>query len=311
MDMLDHYLDAVAAQLARETRDDIIAELRDTLLSQIEDREATLGRPLTDDEREALLRGMGHPLVVAARYRKGPQTLLGPELFPYWLFAIKAGALILAAIYGLTLLMRLFSSPGDSQAIPQAIGGLFASGLTLVGAITLAGAACEHFGVRPRYLDQWRVKDLPMLRVGDPAHWAAMLGAGNSAPPDAPPFAPAGIPRAPFDAARRRHAGRVQRWPGSQWLGSLVAGIVFLLWWIGALHVPSAITFGRHDTEVTVAAAAVWNALYVPILIYALAHIAIDAFSVVRPGARRIRAALQLAALAGRDLPDLDGLPGA
>ena len=44
MDMLDHYLDAVAAQLPRESRDDIIAELRDTLLSQIEDKEEALGR---------------------------------------------------------------------------------------------------------------------------------------------------------------------------------------------------------------------------------------------------------------------------
>lgn len=294
MDMLDHYLDAVAAQLPRETRDDIIAELRDTLLSQIEDREATLARPLADEERESLLRGMGHPLVVAAWYRKGPQTLLGPDLFPYWLFAIKAGALILAAIYGLTLLTRLFGSPGDSQAIPQAIGGLFASGLTLVGAITLAGAACEHFGVRPRYLDEWRVKDLPILRLGDPAHWAAMLRAGKPALSGAPPFAPAGNPRTPFAAARRRHVERVQGWPGSQWLGSLVAGIVFVLWWIGALHVPSAITLQRHGAEMTVAAASVWSTLYVPILIYALAHIAIDAFSVVRPAALRIRAMLSL-----------------
>jgi hypothetical protein len=303
MDMLDHYLDAVAAQLPRESRDDIIAELRDTLLSQIEDKEEALGRELTDDEREALLRAMGHPLVVAARYRKGPQMLLGPELFPYWLFAIKAGALILTGVFAINLGIRVFSGPADAaQAISQTIGGLFSSGLTMIGAITLAGAACEHFGVRPRYLDTWRVKDLPILRFGDPAHWAAMFSPASATATAGEPPVPSRSPAAggrPFDGSpfvrpRRPRTPRGPGWPGTQALGSLVGWILFVLWWIGALHIPGTITLGRHDKAMEVVPMAIWATLYVPILVYALAGTAVDAIGVVQPGAVRVRAAMQI-----------------
>ena len=252
---------------------------------------------------------MGHPLVVAARYRKGPQMLLGPELFPYWLFAIKAGALILSGVFAINLGIRVFSGPADAgQAISQTIGGLFSSGLTMIGAITLAGAACEHFGVRPRYLDTWRVKDLPILRFGDPAHWAALFSPASAtatageAP--VPPRTPSAGGR-PFDGSppfrpRRPRAPRGPGWPGSQALGSLVGWILFVLWWIGALHIPGTITLGRHDKAMDVVPTAIWATLYVPILVYALARIAVDAIGVVQPGAVRVRAAMQIPlALAG------------
>jgi hypothetical protein len=47
MDLLDRYLAAVAALLPKTQREDIVAELRDTLLNQMEEKEAELGRPLT------------------------------------------------------------------------------------------------------------------------------------------------------------------------------------------------------------------------------------------------------------------------
>ena len=56
MDLVNEYLRAVAALLPKAQRDDIVAELRDTILNRIEEREADLGRPLTDDEVEAVLR---------------------------------------------------------------------------------------------------------------------------------------------------------------------------------------------------------------------------------------------------------------
>jgi hypothetical protein len=67
MDVIERYLEAVAAQLPVEDREDIVAELRDLILSRIEAREEELGRALSDDEKEAILHEIGHPLVVAAR----------------------------------------------------------------------------------------------------------------------------------------------------------------------------------------------------------------------------------------------------
>ena len=46
MDLVERYLAAVARELPEAQRDDIVAELRDILLSQFEEKEAELGRPL-------------------------------------------------------------------------------------------------------------------------------------------------------------------------------------------------------------------------------------------------------------------------
>ena len=43
MEMIDRYLQAVKFSLPRAQRDDIIKELRDSILSQIEEKEAVLG----------------------------------------------------------------------------------------------------------------------------------------------------------------------------------------------------------------------------------------------------------------------------
>jgi hypothetical protein len=50
MDLIDRYLNAVAAQLPQEERNDITAELRDLILSRFEAKEEALGRTLTEDE---------------------------------------------------------------------------------------------------------------------------------------------------------------------------------------------------------------------------------------------------------------------
>lgn len=44
MDVIERYLEAVAAQLSTEDREDIVAELRDLILSRVEAREEELGR---------------------------------------------------------------------------------------------------------------------------------------------------------------------------------------------------------------------------------------------------------------------------
>ncbi|WEJ98229.1 MAG: hypothetical protein P0Y59_14895 [Candidatus Sphingomonas phytovorans] len=301
MDMLDIYLDAVAAQLPRDTADDIIAELRDTLLSQIEEREEALGRPLTDDEREAVLRAMGHPLVVAARYRKGPQMLIGPELFPYWIFAVKAGLLIMAGIFVLTLMLRLSGNPAAApEAFAQSIGGLFGAGLSVIGAVTLAGAICEHLGLRPGYLDSWRVKDLELLKYGDPARWAAHLGVDLRGKSQTRPRAEtSGAPWTQESSwaswmSSAPRAKRARSWPGSDALFSLIGGLVVAAWWAGLLHIPGLGQFDVDGGAVTAAPSPIWTTLHLPILFYILAQVAVDAVGVVQPAAIRLRAALQI-----------------
>src|SRR3982751_2179820 len=88
MDLLERYLNAIRRNLPARGAEDIVAELRDVLASRIEDREEALGRSLTAEEIEAIVKDFGHPLVVAARYRK-QQWLIGPEVFPFYMSVMR------------------------------------------------------------------------------------------------------------------------------------------------------------------------------------------------------------------------------
>jgi hypothetical protein len=277
MDMIDRYLNAVAAQLPQDERADIVAELRDLILSRFEAREDELGRALTEDEQEAILHEIGHPLVVAARYRKGPDSLVGPELFPYWLFGVKAGLLVLGAVHAILLLLRLVSGPADAgQAIGQAFHSFFGAGLTLIGVATLVAAIFEHQGIRPSFLTKWRVKDLGALGLSDPAAWGASMAGTETA-------------KATWVPATRTNA-----WPGGEYMFSFLAVGMFVLWWIGALHFPGLGAMLLRGGDAEISAAPIWSILFGAILLYALAQMAVDLASLVRPGAVRARAAAQI-----------------
>ncbi|MGV8928695.1 MAG: HAAS signaling domain-containing protein [Brevundimonas sp.] len=277
MDLIDRYLNAVAAQLPQDERADIVAELRDLILSRFEAKEEDLGRALSQDEQEAILREIGHPLVVAARYRKGPDSLVGPELFPYWLFGVKAGLLVLGAIQLLTLFIRLIGGADDAgQAISHAINGFISSGLTWIGVATVVAAVFEHQGIRPGWMTNWRVKDLGAFGLADPAAWGSSM---TGMEPTKAGWMP-----------RRRARG----WPGGEYLFSFLAVGMFVLWWIGVLHFPGLLTFQLRDEDAVISGAPIWSILFGPILLYAVAQMAVDLASLFRPYAVRARAAAQM-----------------
>lgn len=280
MDMVERYLEAVAAQLSADEREDITAELRDLILSRIEAKEEELGRALTDDEREAILREIGHPLVVAARYRKGPDSLIGPELFPYWLYGVKAGLLVLLAVHAILLFVTLIGGPRDGgQAISQAFHGFFGAGLTLIGALTLAGGLMEHYDVKPKWLTQWRVKDLSAFQLSDPSQWGAAAGATRPAKAPKPP-------RATAMSARPTPAGEA--------VFSFLAVGLFVLWWIGLIHFPGFSSMQINGGEAAVSPAPIWATLFIPILLYALGQMGVDLFTLIQPEAKRMRAVLSI-----------------
>ncbi|MBX9707120.1 MAG: hypothetical protein K2X61_04210 [Caulobacteraceae bacterium] len=281
-DIIERWLEAVAAQLPPETRADITDELRELIVSRMEAREAELGRDLTPAEVEAVLKEIGHPLAVAARYRSGPDSLIGPELLPWWLYGVKAGLLVLLAIHALSLVVTLVSGPRDAgQAIAQAFHGFFGSGLTLIGALTLAGAVMEHYGIRPKWMTEWRAKDLSLFGLSDPTTWgvkAREAAQGSTGP--AVNVRPAQVRVGGSGAA-------------GEAVFSLLALGLFVLWWLGLVSFPGLGTIEIADQPVRVAGAPVWTALYAPILAFALVQMAVDLFTLINPTAERLRALLR------------------
>ena len=285
MDLIDRYLNAVAAQLPQDERADITAELRDLILSRFEAKEEALGRALTEDEQEAILREIGHPLVVAARYRKGPDSLVGPELFPYWLFGVKAGLMVLGAVFAITLFIRVIGgSDNFGQDIAHAFNGFFGAGLTLIGAATLAAAIFEHQGIRPGWMTNWRVKDLGAFGLADPAAWGMSMTGTETAQATKTSWMP---------------KPRARAWPGGEYLFSFLAVGMFVLWWIGVLHFPGLMSIELRGQDAVVSGAPIWSILFGPILLYAFAQMAVDLASLVRPYAVRARAAARILVAAG------------
>jgi hypothetical protein len=111
MELVESYLKAVRRYLPRGQRDDIISELSVELRSQIEDKQAELGRALTDVEQMVIFKKQGDPMSVAMRYRRTGRSLsvgwelIGPELFPAYLILLSCNLAIAAVVIAVFLVI--------------------------------------------------------------------------------------------------------------------------------------------------------------------------------------------------------------
>ncbi|THD36098.1 MAG: hypothetical protein E7773_09195 [Sphingomonas sp.] len=201
MDLIDRYLTAIRWNLPRAANaDDVIAELRDLIASRVEDHEESLGRPLDDKEISALLRDFGHPLVVAARYGT-QQSLIGPDLFPFYWFSLKV-------VLALSVVLLIVSGAGDVlfgghpvRAFAQAFGGAWWSLLGNAGLVTLIFAVIERTGWLTDHLNRWSPDQLP----------------------DLSDFTVKTKPKSAWEA-----------------VFEIAFGIGFILWWVGLVPLPIA-----------------------------------------------------------------------
>lgn len=158
MDLIERYLAAIGRQLPSAQAGDIKAELRDVLLSRVEEQEAEQGRPLNRAEMESLLTDFGHPLTVAGRYRK-VQHLIGPEVFPFWWATVKVMLAVVAGVYLVLIIIASLAHKTEAEfnhTVPSASNAL----LFLFGVITAAFAGFELFGATA-WLEKWKPGNLP------------------------------------------------------------------------------------------------------------------------------------------------------
>jgi len=171
MELIERYLQAVKFALPDSESDDIIKELRDSIFSQMEEKESTLGRPLNEDEVSELLKKMGSPMQLASRYRK-PRQLIGPVIFPiYWK--------VLQMALGVALLVHVVVSIGMSAAgktFSESLGMLWHfpfAAVVVFSWVTLVFAAMEYFGGKCNIPalnigDRWDPRTLPLLTKDKP-----------------------------------------------------------------------------------------------------------------------------------------------
>ncbi len=158
MDLVERYLSAIERALPAAQAADIKAELRDVLLSRVEEEEARLGHPLTREELEALLLAFGHPLVVAGGYRR-VQHLIGPEVFPFWWAALKTTLAIVGGIY-LVLTLVAIGAEGPQPVMLRLWPSLWTALLLSFAIVTLVGVCMELYAPA-RVLQKWKPGQLP------------------------------------------------------------------------------------------------------------------------------------------------------
>jgi hypothetical protein len=155
MQPVDRYLNNLAKLLPADQREDILRELSEDIRSEIEDKESSLGRPLTEAEQFALLKRRGNPLQVAAGYTSnkgvlafGPQWI-GPVLFPFYVR-------VLTFNLGLTFIIvgAIFAAISLSGQ-PISFAGIFSSVILQLfiqlTAVTVIFALVEKYLSHQRY----------------------------------------------------------------------------------------------------------------------------------------------------------------
>ena len=174
MELIDRYLHAIRRNLPPAKADDIVAELRDDLMSRVEDREEALGRPLSKDETSALLKDFGHPLVVASRFRTH-QYLIGPAIFPFYLSVMRIVLMIVVAIViAVSVGKAVFGGEGDMLRVwADSMSGIFSAVLINAAIITLVFAVLERTNFAVEHKLNWKPDQLPDVIDKQPGPWAS------------------------------------------------------------------------------------------------------------------------------------------
>lgn len=162
MELLDRYLQAIRFLLPKRQQDDIVRELSENLISKMEDREAELGRPLSEGEQADILRDHGHPMVVAGRYRSR-QHLIGSTFFPIYLFILKIG---LAAALLVSVIVAVVTAALYGDPIRHALEAFLrfpGQALMVFAWTTLAIAGLDFAQSRLRLSHNWDPRSLPKV----------------------------------------------------------------------------------------------------------------------------------------------------
>jgi hypothetical protein len=152
--LVDHYLLQLKSLLPAKQRDDIAAELRESIASAVEERERVQGRALTDAEINDVLRGFGHPMIVAGRYLP-MQQLIGPDVFPLYWYVLQAMLMVIGVVAGLSIGVALLTAPNATQAAWQVAVDFWWLALQGAALVTLSFAALDYGKARFAFMDSF------------------------------------------------------------------------------------------------------------------------------------------------------------
>jgi len=165
MELIDRYVAEVGRHLPARKRADIEAELRSSLIDNLEAR--SQGEPSQQDVVE-LLQEFGSPQKIAASYWPEGQYLIGPGLYP--LFRMVVGiALLVVVILQLVLLGVALVFRPESLPIWGFLDDFVPTIVSVFGWVVLAFALMQRLGVHPQIEEErWDPRDLPPAQDPEP-----------------------------------------------------------------------------------------------------------------------------------------------
>lgn len=249
MELLDKYLQNVRTYLPREQRDDIIKELSDNILSQMEDKESELGRPLTAVEQEAIIKQHGEPMTVVGSYQLDTRSvafgrlLIGPVLYPFYIRVLSITMGLSLAAH-LLISMALYAA-GQLITIEGLISSLIVHLAIQFSIITVIFTAAQANAIR--FPDVWD----PVAQVFENSGTIGAKGESR------------------FEA-----------------FAELVVLVVVFLWLLN-VETSQTLILGAGGAVLTFAP--IWQTLYIPALLLTFAGIANSAIIILCPEWTRFR----------------------
>ena len=148
MKIVELYLEEVRRHLLlRKNRDDIIEEIRSTLMDTVEDRNPNPGQEPDEEIVKAVLKEYGSPRKVAAQYGQR-NYLIGPRLFPLYTMILKIVLIVVSAVSLMGCIAALIGhtefETGAFTAILQMLGDLLGGLFVTFSAVTLTFACIER-----------------------------------------------------------------------------------------------------------------------------------------------------------------------
>lgn len=164
-DLIERYLEAMKFWLPRKQQEDILAELREDLRLQIEERESVLGHPLAEGDVVALLKQRGSPLRVASGYIQ-ERRLFNPAMLPIYQLVIKIVLLwVLAPLFAIIFVAPILDSARPGAALLEFFSQAVRAGFMTVGIITVVFMLLDRY--QDEWIDRWDPRKLPRVT---PAH---------------------------------------------------------------------------------------------------------------------------------------------
>jgi hypothetical protein len=173
MELIERYLEAVKFWLPKGQKDDIVDELSADINAQVEEREAGLGRKLSESEVESILKERGRPVVIANRFLPQEQ-LIGPLFFPVYRFVLKIICLCYLLPWAVVrIVMMTYDGVYRAQqahaswfaVVASAWSAWWTTAFVAIGMATLVFAVLERVQAKSHFLDQWSPRKLPPVRI--------------------------------------------------------------------------------------------------------------------------------------------------